>query len=90
MARSIRRYSAKVKFQAVLEALKGGKAPGQIARAYGIHPNAVGLWNHMLLERGPELFDGASGSRDSGRRLAELERTGLVLIGGGNDLARQD
>ena len=74
MARSARRYSAKLKFQVVLEALKGEKTPGQIAKAYGIHPNTVGLWKHMLLERGPELFDGASGGRDSERRISELEQ----------------
>ena len=71
-ARSMRRHSAKLKFQVVLEALKGEKTPGQIAKACGIHPNTVGLWKHMLLERGPELFDGASGARDSERRIAEL------------------
>jgi transposase-like protein len=74
MARSTRRYSAKLKFQVVLEALRGEKTPGQIAKAYGIHPNTVGLWKHMLLERGPEIFDGASGSRDSERRIADLEQ----------------
>jgi hypothetical protein len=31
MARSTRRYSAKLKFQVVLEALRGEKTPGQIA-----------------------------------------------------------
>jgi hypothetical protein len=28
----------------------------------------------MLLERGPSIFDGASGSRDSERRIADLEQ----------------
>ncbi len=74
MGRSTRRYSAKLKFQVVLEALRGEKTPGQIAKAYGIHPNTVGLWKHMLLERGPAIFDGASGSRDSERRIADLEQ----------------
>lgn len=74
MAKSTRRYSAKLKFQVVLEALKGEKTPGQIAKAYGIHPNTVGQWKHMLLERGPAIFEGASGSRDSERRIADLEQ----------------
>ncbi len=74
MAKSTRRYSAKLKFQVVLEALRGEKTPGQIARAYGIHPNTAGLWKHMLLEGGPSIFDGASGSRDSERRIAQLEQ----------------
>ncbi len=62
MARSTRRYSAKLKFQVVLETLRGEKTPGQIAKAYGVHPNTVGLWKHMLLERGPEIFDGTRGA----------------------------
>lgn len=34
MAKATRRYSAKLKFQVVLEALKGEKSPAQIAKAY--------------------------------------------------------
>jgi len=51
-----RRYSPKVKFQVVLEALTREKTPGQIAKQYGIHPNSVGLWKKEFLERGAELF----------------------------------
>ena len=47
--RTTRRYSAKLKFQVVLEALTGEKTPGQIAKVYGIRPNTMGLWKHMLL-----------------------------------------
>ncbi|MBM3122467.1 MAG: transposase, partial [Chloroflexi bacterium] len=46
-----KRYSPKVKFQVVLEALTGEKTPGQIAKQYGIHPNSVGLWKKEFLER---------------------------------------
>jgi hypothetical protein len=44
MPRSTRRYTAKLKFQVVVEALKGEKSPGQIAKAYGVHANSVGIW----------------------------------------------
>jgi len=44
-----KRYSAKFKFQAVLEALSGDKTPGQAAMQYGIHPNSVALWAKGLL-----------------------------------------
>ncbi len=51
-----RRFSPKLKFQVVLEALSGGRSPGQIAKTYGVHPNSVGLWKKAFLERGAELF----------------------------------
>ncbi len=66
-------YPAKLRFQVVLEALKGEKTPAQIAKAYGVHANSVGLWKKTLLEHGPELFAPAGG-QDSERRIAELER----------------
>ena len=74
MAKATRRYSAKLKFQVVLEALKGDKTPGQIAKAYGVHANTVGLWKQQLLERGAELFDRASATKESERQIADLER----------------
>ncbi|MXW56700.1 MAG: transposase [Gemmatimonadales bacterium] len=36
-----RRYTPKLKAQVVLEVLSGEKAPGQVAKAYGVHPNSV-------------------------------------------------
>jgi transposase-like protein len=56
MAQSTRQYSAELKFQVVLEALKGDKSPTPIARAYRIHPNSVGIWKRWFLERGPAVF----------------------------------
>jgi transposase-like protein len=67
------RYSGKLKFQVVLEALKGEKTPAQIGKAYGVHANSVGLCKKTLLEQGPELF-APRGAHDSERRIAELER----------------
>lgn len=74
MTKATRRYPAKLKFQVVLEALKGERTPGQIAKAYGVHPNSIGIWRETLLERGPEIFERASESRDTERRIAELEQ----------------
>ena len=67
------RYSGKLKFQVVLEALKGEKTPAQIGKAYGVHANSVELWKKTLLEHGPELF-APPGGQDSERRIADLER----------------
>ena len=74
MARATRRYSAKLKFQVVLEALKGEKTPAQIGKAYRVHANTVGQWKQIFLERGPEIFERASGSGGSERQVAELEQ----------------
>ena len=74
MARSARRYTAKLKFQVVVEALKNEKSPGQIAKAYGVHANSVGIWKHWFLERGPSLFERGELARDDEKRIAELEQ----------------
>ena len=74
MPRSGGRYSAKLKFQIVLEALRGELSPGQIAKQYGVHPNSVGLWKKMFLERGTEIFSGPSGQVEAERRIGDLER----------------
>ncbi len=69
-----KRYSPKLKFQVVLEALTGEKTPGQIARQYGVHPNSVALWKKSFLERGPDLFAEDKTVREYERRIAELEQ----------------
>lgn len=69
-----KRYPPKVKFQVVLEVLSGGKSPGRVAKAYGVHPNSVSAWKRAFLEKGPEVFaqDGTIAQYE--RRIAELER----------------
>lgn len=69
-----KRYSPKLKFQVVLEALTGEKTPGQIAKQYGIHPISVGLWKKQFVERGAELFAQDDSVQEYERRLAELEQ----------------
>jgi transposase-like protein len=75
MGRATRKpYSPKLKFQVVLDALTGERTPGQIAKAYGVHANSIGLWKRAFLERGPELFAQQSSLNEYERRIAELER----------------
>jgi transposase-like protein len=69
-----KRYSPKLKFQVVLEVLQDEKSAGQIAKAYGIHPNTVNNWKQTFLEKGPELFAQDSTVTEYERRLAELEQ----------------
>ncbi len=69
-----KRYSPKLKFQVVLELLKGDRTPSQVARAYNVHPNSAGLWRRALLEKGLEIFSQDSVVAEYERRLAELEQ----------------
>jgi transposase len=69
-----KRYSPKLKFQVVLELLKGKTTPAQISRTYNVHPNSAGLWKRVVLEKGPEIFSKDSVVAEYERRIAELEQ----------------
>ncbi len=69
-----KRYSPKLKFQIVLEALKGEQSVAQIAKAYGVHPNSIHKWKQEFLENGPEVFDQEGVVADYEKRIADLEQ----------------
>ncbi|MDI6775439.1 MAG: transposase, partial [Verrucomicrobiota bacterium] len=69
-----RRYTARFKFQVVLEVLRKQKEVGQIARAYGEHPITLGLWKKEFLEHGADLFGGSESVRGYEQRIRDLER----------------
>jgi transposase-like protein len=69
-----KRYPPKLKFQVVLELLQGEKTIGQIAKAYGVHPNSVHKWKKEFLEKGPEVFDQAGVVAEYEDRIADLEQ----------------
>lgn len=69
-----KRYPAKLKFQVVLELLQGDKTPGQVAKAYGIHPNTAGKWRQQFLEKGAEVFAQEGTIADYERRIGDLEQ----------------
>ena len=69
-----KRYPAKLKFQVVLELLQGDKTPGQVAKAYGIHPNTAGKWRQQFLEKGAEVFSQEGTIAEYERRIADLEQ----------------
>lgn len=69
-----RRYPAKLKFQAVLEYLKGEKQAGEVARIFGIHPKMLGLWKKMFLEKGHLLFEDKTQKDQYERQIEELQR----------------
>ncbi len=74
MTRKIARYSPRLKFQVVLEALSDAKSAGQIAKAYHVHPISIGLWKKTFLERGAEIFARETTLGEYERRIAELEQ----------------
>lgn len=69
-----KRYSAKFKFQVVLELLQGDLRVGQVAKAYDIHPNTASGWKETFLEKGPEVFSQNSTIAEYEKRLSQLER----------------
>ena len=69
-----RRYTPKLKAQVVLEVLARDKTPGQVAKAYGVHPNSVGLWRRRFVERAPEIFADETTVNEYERRIRDLEQ----------------
>ena len=69
-----KRYTAKFKFQVVMEVLTGEKSTGQVAKVYGVHPNTVNAWKRTFLEKGAEVFAQDSMVAEYERRIAEMER----------------
>ena len=69
-----RRYTAKFKFQVVLEALRSQKADAEIARAYQVHPITLSKWKKEFWEKGAEVFGGRDEVRASAQKISKLER----------------
>ena len=66
-------YSSKVKFQAVLELLRGEKTVTEIARAWGAHPTSITGWKKEFLAKGPEVFSQKGTIREYEKKTEELE-----------------
>jgi len=69
-----KRYSAKLKFQIVMELIQGEKTTGQVAKAYGVHPNSAIAWRRQFLEKGPEVFTEDNTIQNYEKHIAELEQ----------------
>ena len=69
-----RRYTAKFKFQVVLEAVRSEKADAGVARAYQVHPITLSKWKKEFLEKGAEVFGGREEVRAYEQKISELER----------------
>lgn len=69
-----KRYSAKIKFAAVMELLKGEKQPGEIGRIFGIHPGRLNVWRKIFMEKGPSIFDEGTRDDQCQNQIEDLER----------------
>jgi transposase-like protein len=67
-------YPPKLKFQVVMELIQGDKTPGQISKAYGVHPNSASAWKRTFLEKGPEIFAKDSTVAEYERQIGQLEQ----------------
>ena len=67
-------YPPKLKFQIVLELLQSNKSLGQVAKAYGVHPNSILGWKETVLGKGPELFRKDRTVAEYEKRIAQLEQ----------------
>ncbi len=69
-----KRYSAKFKFQLVLEALQREGADAEVARTYGVHPVTLSKWKKEFLEKGAEVFGGRGEVEEYEKKMGALER----------------
>ena len=77
-----RRYAAAFKAKVGLEALKGLKTVGQIAREYQVHPVQVTQWKGVIRDHLPELFESPqAASEDREQLIAQLhEKIGQLSV----------
>lgn len=69
-----KRYSAKFKFQLVVEVLQRVGSDAEVARAYGVHPVTLSKWKKEFLEKGAEVFGGSQEVAEYEKRVSDLER----------------
>ena len=69
-----RRFSAKLKFQIVLEAIRGERPVAEIARQYQINPNLIGRWKNEFLQNGHELFESPTADNSREKKVEELQK----------------
>jgi len=70
MVQTRKSYSPKVKFQAVMELLKGDKTATEVARAWGVHPTTVRNWREEFMSRGPEIFSENGPTKEYEKKIA--------------------
>jgi len=68
-----KRYSAKFKFNVVLEALRSPeKTDAEVARGMEVHPATLSRWKREFEEKGPEVFGGSEEVKEYEERIGQL------------------
>jgi len=71
-----KRYSAKLKAQVALSAVREDKTLSELSSEFGVHSNQIVRWKKELLARAEEVFSNEAdkNSQDTEAREAELYR----------------
>jgi len=75
VSRKRRKFSDELKFQIVIEAIKGDRQISEIATQYNVHPNQISNWKKQFLQNGTSVF---SKKQDDSKQ--ELEETQAELF----------
>lgn len=72
--KSKKTYSAKFKFQVVMEALQSDRPDSEIARYYDVHPVTLSNWRKTFKENGPQVFGGDKELREKQKEVDRMEK----------------
>lgn len=67
-----KRYTAKIKFQIVLETFQEKRNISEISRQYGVHPTMVSKWKRDFLTHGHHIFEQDHADATT-KKMEELE-----------------
>lgn len=81
MKKTRRTFSASMKAEIALEAIKGIKTISEISQLYEVHPTQVTQWKREFLERAGEVFEGEKRHRDELDRLRQEREELFKQIG---------
>jgi transposase-like protein len=70
----VKRYTAQIKFQVVLQVLTGEKSIAQIAKEQSIHPNSINKWLMEFKARGHEIYENKQVENAERQKIARLEQ----------------
>ena len=64
MGRKRRAFSAVFKAKVALDAIKGLKTSGELAKAHGVHATQIALWKKQLIDDAASIFEASSPKAD--------------------------
>jgi len=73
MSKKRRRHSAEFKFQVALAAAKEAQTTNELVSEFGVHPNQISQWKHVLLDGGASLFSSASARQQREQEALQSE-----------------